>query len=132
MSDSSQPHGPKPTRLLCPWDFPGQSTGVGCHYSSSIKGKWRGWCENQLIISQCLSGRSTGSAWLEMVPLGSHSLLSQYQPSCRFIRALAGGSPASQLSVVAVSLSPCTCETEVLLLAVGCSQLPKAPHFNTT
>ena len=21
----------KPTRLLCPWDFPGRSTGVGCH-----------------------------------------------------------------------------------------------------
>ena len=31
MSDSSQPHGPQPTRLLCPWDFPGNSTGVGCH-----------------------------------------------------------------------------------------------------
>ena len=21
-----------PTRLLCPWDFPGKSTGVGCHF----------------------------------------------------------------------------------------------------
>ena len=21
----------QPTRLLCPWDFPGKSTGVGCH-----------------------------------------------------------------------------------------------------
>ena len=21
----------EPTRLLCPWDFPGKSTGVGCH-----------------------------------------------------------------------------------------------------
>ena len=20
------------TRLLCPWDFPGKSTGVGCHF----------------------------------------------------------------------------------------------------
>ena len=29
MSDSSQPHGLQPTRLLCPWDFPGKSTGVG-------------------------------------------------------------------------------------------------------
>ena len=25
-----RPHG-LPTRLLCPWDFPGKSTGVGCH-----------------------------------------------------------------------------------------------------
>ena len=31
MSDSSQPHGLQPTRLLHPWDFPRKSTGVGCH-----------------------------------------------------------------------------------------------------
>ena len=32
MSDSLQPHGLWPTRLLCPWDSPGKSTGVGCHF----------------------------------------------------------------------------------------------------
>ena len=26
-----RPHGLQPTRLLCPWDLPGKSTGVGCH-----------------------------------------------------------------------------------------------------
>ena len=31
VSDSSPPHGLQPTRLLHPWDFPGKSTGVGCH-----------------------------------------------------------------------------------------------------
>ena len=31
VSDSSRPHGPRPTRLLHPWDSPGKSTGVGCH-----------------------------------------------------------------------------------------------------
>ena len=31
MSDSSRPPGLQPTRLLRPWDFPGKSTGVGCH-----------------------------------------------------------------------------------------------------
>ena len=31
MSDTSRPHGLQPTRLLCPWDFPGKGTGVGCH-----------------------------------------------------------------------------------------------------
>ena len=31
VSDSSQPPGLQPTRLLRPWDFPGKSTGVGCH-----------------------------------------------------------------------------------------------------
>ena len=30
MSDSLWPHGPQPTRLLHPWDFPGKRTGVGC------------------------------------------------------------------------------------------------------
>ena len=32
MSDSLQLHGLWPTRLLCPWDFPGESTGMGCHF----------------------------------------------------------------------------------------------------
>ena len=31
VSNSSRPHGRQPTRLLRPWDFPGKSTGVGCH-----------------------------------------------------------------------------------------------------
>ena len=32
MSDSVQPHGLQPTRLLRPWDSPGKNTGVGCHF----------------------------------------------------------------------------------------------------
>ena len=32
MSDSLQTFGLQPTRLLCPWDFPGKSTGAGCHF----------------------------------------------------------------------------------------------------
>ena len=31
VSNSQRPHGLQPTRLLRPWDFPGKSTGVGCH-----------------------------------------------------------------------------------------------------
>ena len=31
MSDTQRPHGLQPSRLFCPWDFPGKSTGVGCH-----------------------------------------------------------------------------------------------------
>ena len=44
MSDSLQPHGLQPANLLHPWEFPGKSTGVGCHsllrlvlYISTIK-----------------------------------------------------------------------------------------------
>ena len=32
VSNILQPHGLQPTRLLCPWDFPGKNTGVGCHF----------------------------------------------------------------------------------------------------
>ena len=34
VSDSWQPHGLQPTRLLRLWDFPGKSTGVGCHWQN--------------------------------------------------------------------------------------------------
>ena len=36
VSNSSRPHGLQPTRLLCLWDFPGKSTGVGCHCLLSL------------------------------------------------------------------------------------------------
>ena len=32
VSDSLWPHGLKPTRFFSQWDFPGKSTGVGCHF----------------------------------------------------------------------------------------------------
>ena len=31
VSDSLQPYGMQPARLLCPWDPPGKNTRVGCH-----------------------------------------------------------------------------------------------------
>ena len=31
-SNSLQPHGLQPTRLLCSWDFLDKNTGVGCHF----------------------------------------------------------------------------------------------------
>ena len=32
VSNSLRPHGLYPARLLCPWDFSGKNTGVGCHF----------------------------------------------------------------------------------------------------
>ena len=32
VSDSLLPHGLQPTRLLCPWAFPGNSPRVDCHF----------------------------------------------------------------------------------------------------
>ena len=37
VSDSLQPHELQPTRLLCPWDFPGKNTGVGYHFLLQAK-----------------------------------------------------------------------------------------------
>ena len=30
-SNSLRPRGLQPARLLCPWDFPGKNTRMGCH-----------------------------------------------------------------------------------------------------
>ena len=32
LSDPQRPHRLPPSRLPCPWNFPGKSTGVGCHW----------------------------------------------------------------------------------------------------
>ena len=32
VSDSAQPRGLRPARLLCPWASPGKNTGQGCHF----------------------------------------------------------------------------------------------------
>ena len=32
VSDSLWPHGLQPTRFFHAWDFPGKSTGMGCHF----------------------------------------------------------------------------------------------------
>ena len=32
VPNSLRLHGLQPTRLLCPWDFPGKDIGLGCHF----------------------------------------------------------------------------------------------------
>ena len=32
VSESLRPHGLEPSRFLCPWNFPGKNTGMGCHF----------------------------------------------------------------------------------------------------
>ena len=32
LSDSLWPHGWLPTKVLCPWNFPGKNTGASCHF----------------------------------------------------------------------------------------------------
>ena len=54
VSDSLQPHGLQPTRLLCPWNSPSKDTGVGCH--SLFQGMFpaQGWNPGLLYCRQIL------------------------------------------------------------------------------
>ena len=54
MSDSLRPHGLQPTRLLCPWDFLGKDTGVGCHFILQGIFPTQGWNPGLLHCRQIL------------------------------------------------------------------------------
>ena len=43
VSDSLQPQGLEPSRLLCPWDSPGKNTGVGCYFLLQRIFPTQGW-----------------------------------------------------------------------------------------
>ena len=66
MSDFLWPHGLQPTRLLCPWDFPGKNTGVGCHsllqgsFDPGLKPASPAWQAYSLPLRHL---RNPGSTW---------------------------------------------------------------------
>ena len=64
MSDSSQPHGLQPTRLLCPWVSPGKTAGVGCHFSPPENLPNLG-TKPASLVSPVLAGRffTTSATW---------------------------------------------------------------------
>ena len=73
MSDSSQPHGLQPTRLLLPWDFPGKSPGVGCHCLKHIiqKAPFENFLrENYLKVSLLFVVRAIFESLVNEVILG--------------------------------------------------------------
>ena len=56
MSNSMQPYGLQPTRLLCPWDSPGKNTGVSCKVL--LQGIFLTQGSNRsLFMSPALAGR---------------------------------------------------------------------------
>ena len=66
VSGSLRPHGLLPARLLCPKDFPGKNTGVGCHFL--IQGTFLTQRSNPHLSSPALAGRfftpsSTSITW---------------------------------------------------------------------
>ena len=55
--DSQRPHGLQPTRILRPWNFPGKSTGVGCHcllLSSLNSPQWQSHNKNPGSRYSCI------------------------------------------------------------------------------
>ena len=68
VSDSFRPHGPWPTRCLCPWNFPGKNTGVGCHFL--LQGNFLTQRSNTCISCvSCIAGGffttwAIGKAWI--------------------------------------------------------------------
>ena len=66
MSNSQRPHGLQPTRLLHPWEFPGKSTGVGCHCLlrdftlSTVKWGLPRWRSDKESVRQCRRCRRHG------------------------------------------------------------------------
>ena len=58
VSNSLQPHRLYPTRLLHPWDSPGQNTGVGCYFFSSGSSQPRDWTQVSCIAGRFLLSES--------------------------------------------------------------------------
>ena len=70
MSNSVRPHRQQPTRLPCPWDSPGKSTGVGCQKRAEC---WRIdafelWCWRRLLRVPWTARRSNQSILKEISP----------------------------------------------------------------
>ena len=63
VSNSLQPHGLQPTRLLRPWDLPGKSTGVGCHCLLHL-------CIHTIWFKYCLSNglKNCGKYLFQILP----------------------------------------------------------------
>ena len=73
QSDSLQPYGQRPARLLCPWDFPGKNTGVDCHF----------FLQGIFPIQGLNLGLPFASATREALLKGSHKISHAWDPGQR-------------------------------------------------
>ena len=79
MSDSVRPSGLLPTRLLCPWDFPGKMTGVGCHCLLPLPPRlWQDAFPHShwtvIFFASCWPGTAPGSQDCPQLPAHSPPL----------------------------------------------------------
>ena len=73
-SNSLWLHGLQPAKLLCPWDFPGKNTGVGCHFL--LQGIFSTQGSNQRLLHW--SGFFTTEPHGKPLKRCTHPLLSEY------------------------------------------------------
>ena len=74
VSNSLWSCGLQPARLLCPWNFPGRNTGVGCHFL----------LQNRSVMSNSLQPHGLYSPWYsagQNTGVGSLSLLQGIFPT---------------------------------------------------
>ena len=76
VSYSLHPHGLYPFKL-CPWDFPGKNTGVGCCFLLQGIFPTQGW--NSCLL--CLLHQQVGSLPAEP-PSTTYSAITEDQPLC--------------------------------------------------
>ena len=76
--------GLQPARLLCPWDFPGKNTGVGCHFllqgiflTQGFKPRLLHWQINSLP-SELLGKPSFVHAHIRITPPNTHTFHPAY------------------------------------------------------
>ena len=86
IPDSLRPHGRQPASLLCPWNFPGKSTGVGCYSLPQGILPLNLGMEPASLASPALAGRffTTRTTW-EALILGVKGLkLIHYEEQARW------------------------------------------------
>ena len=73
-SDSLWPHRLQPTSLLSPWNFPGKSTGGGCHFLLQYcpKSYTKSFTQSVITLAHCLSNHPIPTPFPCLLPPLTH------------------------------------------------------------
>ena len=87
VSDSVRPHRRQPTRLLCPWDSPGKSTGVVCHCLlwTLVRGRLYQAVKTQAVV-QDLGELLVSATALRLLILRPNHIVLPFLPNLQLIR----------------------------------------------
>ena len=122
MSDSVRPHRRQPTRLLRPWDSPGENTGVGGHFLLQFPG-----AESALFLLSILN--SLQGVWRQdslprlgrwQMTLASTSVVDKFM-GIKYIHLVTQPSPPSISRTFSFS------QTETVLLKTNSSTVHLSP-----